>query len=171
MRDLDEVLYEAFRDEMRKVAGLHGALSGAGAGLGLGTLAGGAINAYRGYRGARDQGADVGGALLAGATAAPSGAAVGGLAGAGLGAGAGHMLPQLGARIAATPGLGAPARFAQRQVHGATGWMPHGGGASIGLDASGGAPTSSAAWPRTPRARCRRASTRSGTTRVRAGRC
>ncbi len=49
------------------------------------------------------------------------------------------MLPQLGARIAATPGLGAPARFAQRQVHGATGWMPHGGGASIGLDASGGA--------------------------------
>ncbi len=133
MLELDEITYRAFHEELLKnAASWHGALSGGGAGLGLGALAGAGINAYRGYRDARAQGADLPGALVAGGMRAPMGALVGGGIGAGLGAGAGALSPGLGARLAHMPGIGAPVRLAQRQVHGFTEWEPHGGIESIG---------------------------------------
>lgn len=132
MPDLDEVTYGAFREELAKVARLHGALGGAGAGLGLGALAGGAINAYRGYSKAREEGHGVGDSMIEAAKGAPLGALAGAAGGAALGAAGGAALPGLGASLAKAPVIGAPVRLAQRQVHGFTGWTPHEGLESIG---------------------------------------
>lgn len=112
----------------KKALGLAGALGGHGAaaGAGLGAL----YKGYKGYSEARDQGADVTGALGSGAMGAiggaSSGALIGGLAGAGAGGAIGHLHPDADKlRTALSTGrAGALGRFGQRQMHGLTGWTP-----------------------------------------------
>ncbi len=118
---IDEAVLQAFREGLRKEAAPGilrnvGSLGGVGA-LG-GALAGAAGGGLAHYREAREQGEDVGGALLGGLGGAFSGAAKGGLLGAGLGAGAGALVKGDLSTLAKRPGLvGAGSRFGQRQVH------------------------------------------------------
>ena len=134
MPRLDEFTLVAFRAELRKEAGFTDLVARAaptlknmsslgGAGATVGALGGAGLGAVRGYRAARAQGEDVGGAVtgaLGGAArGAGKGALFGGLAGAGAGAASG-----MGAGLTQRGGiLGAGARFGQRQVHSMTGML------------------------------------------------
>lgn len=146
----DLVALYAFRDELHKegagtlvgtamntTSRLHSALGGAGAlgGVGMagGALLGAGIEGVRGYRGARAEGAGVGQSLGAGAAGAlggvQKGAIMGGATGLAAGGLGGAMAPgrMEGVRQALTgagAGVGAAARFGQRQVHAITGWRP-----------------------------------------------
>lgn len=149
MSDIDLVALYALRDELHKegAGGLIGqalasprlrsALGGAGALGGVGAAGGALLGAgaagVKGYQAARAEGAGVGGALGAGAGAALGGAQRGAIAGgvAGLAAGGlgGALAPgrMEAARQALTTtgaGVGAAARFGQRQIHALTGWRP-----------------------------------------------
>lgn len=149
MFELDLVSLYALRDELQKEgagglmgqvmgnARVHSALGGAGALGGIGAAAGGLLGAgvegVRGYRSARAEGAGAGQALGAGAAqalgGARKGAIAGGTAGLALGGAGGAIAPgQMNAvRQAATTagaGVGAAARFGQRQVHAVSGWRP-----------------------------------------------
>lgn len=163
---ISDVALLAFRDEFRKEAAslrdvlanprMQGALGGAGAlggvGAAVGALGGAGIQGVRAYRAAREEGADVRGSLLRGAGGALGGAQRGGTIGAVLGAGAGALGGAVspgaaeGVRQALTGtkgGVGAAARFGQRQVHAVTGWKPVPGDNSsirqIGAGAQGAA--------------------------------
>lgn len=145
----DLVALYALRDELRKEAAgtlmmgalgtprVHAALGGAGAlgGIGAagGALIGAGVEGVKGYRAARQEGAGVGSALGSGAGAALGGAQHGamvggaaGLAAGGLGglAAPGRMESARQALTGAGAGVGAVARFGQRQVHAITGWRP-----------------------------------------------
>lgn len=143
----DEVI-AAFVGELQKMAfspRVSSMLGNAGALGGVGLVAGGVLGAghqaVKNYRESRDAGAGVGDSLLSGAMAAPSGAtrgaAIGGSLGAVAGAGAGAMMSPERAEsfrqaVSRAPSaLGMGARFSQRQVHSATGWMPGAEGDSI----------------------------------------
>ena len=147
MSRIGEPLLLALHDELHKFAfnpgtALHSALGGAGTlgglGMGAGALVGAGLGARRNYQEARQQGASVGQAALAGLGSIPSAASKGAIVGAGAGLAAGGGLGYLSPakmesfRSAATglqsaPGsgvlgkvtgaTGAFSRFGQRQVH------------------------------------------------------
>lgn len=150
MPDIDLAALFALRDELRKEGAggiigqalasprLHSALGGAGAlgGVGAagGALLGAGVAGVRGFREARAEGAGAGSALGSGALqalgGAKRGALVGGAVGLAAGAGGGALAPgrMEAARQALTgtgAGVGAAARFGQRQVHATTGWTPN----------------------------------------------
>jgi len=148
---------EGFRDELKKHAGyfdviknprvasalgLGGAMGGVG--VGAGALVGAGVKGYRGYKDAKEQGADTRSALSAGLTSgakgAVVGAGVGALGGKLLGAGAGAIAPEMAekARVALTntKGVNTFANFGQRQIHGLTGATPKEGLGSIGMGAA-----------------------------------
>lgn len=106
-------------------AGSSAALGGAGAMLG--GLTGAGVGGIRGYRDAREVGATRGQALTYALTdralkGAGKGALVGGAAGAGAGLLGGSHAAGLADKVVGSSVLGAPARFAQRQVHSLTGY-------------------------------------------------
>ncbi len=130
MPELDFVMLDAFRDEL-KTAALHGALSGMGALGGVGAAAGALAGGYHAYRRNKQQGISGADALLGSLGGAGRGALLGGAAGALAGGVAGHRVADLGERVTKMPILGTPAQFGQRQVHGVTGWTPREGIESI----------------------------------------
>jgi hypothetical protein len=142
MPDIDENVFTAFREELRKVADVPWQLLGrtVGSGFGAGALGGAAIGgglgALHGWRDARAEGDDVVSSALhalgGGAKGGLKGGALGALGGGALGAAGAIARPELAARAAevleGAPGaLGAASRFGQRQVHSLTGWEPEGG--------------------------------------------
>jgi len=156
MPSIDLVALYALREELHKEAagGLIGAamssprvrsaLGGAGAlgGIGAagGALLGAGVEGYNGYQAAREEGARTGQALGAGVGGALGGAKRGALTGgiAGLAAGGlggmaapGRMEAARSALTHTGAGVGAAARFGQRQVHAITGWRPGENASSI----------------------------------------
>ena len=124
MLDLSDAVLTAFRDELRKEAGLAdtlknvGSLGGVGAMLGAG--GGAVLGGVRGYQQAQEQGQSglsgvAGGALRGGVLGGAAGGLAGGVAGGLAKKDYGQLLEH--------PVLGAGARFGQRQVHGVTGML------------------------------------------------
>jgi len=116
--------------------GLRRGVWGAGSGLGAGALAGAGLGAVgggvQGYATARRQGAGVGDAALQALDSGVRGAVRGGAVGGLVGTAAGAAAPGAAETLLRAPGLGAGARFGQRQVHGLTGWLPQKGLRAIG---------------------------------------
>lgn len=143
---ITEVMMRGFQDELEKEAAIpwQAIGGGAGTGLGLGVLGGGALGTLaggiKGYSQAREQGEGVGGAALSGIrggltggiTGAALGGGIGGLGGAAAGALRPAAVKELATNLAAREGpLGVGARLGQRQIHSFTGWNPKGGIESI----------------------------------------
>lgn len=127
-KGLNAVMLEAFRDEVEKVAFLPSVrLRNAASLAGLGTVAGAGLGAVgKGvvdYRAARAQGAGTGEAIHAGLQGAGRGAVMGGAVGLGAGALGGAAVGRDLSGVMAHNTLGAPARAAQRQVHGILGHL------------------------------------------------
>jgi hypothetical protein len=132
---IDEDVFSACRESLRKEAGFADAVSRAtprlrnigslgGAGLTVGALGGAGLGAIHGYRKARAEGAGVGEAVMGGAGGALSGAGRGALAGGLAGSVAGGLAPSNLAGLAQKGGvIGAGSRFGQRQVHSLTGML------------------------------------------------
>jgi hypothetical protein len=112
-----------------------GAFGGAGAGALGGAVLGAGEGAIRSYSEAKDQGHGFLDSLSAGSIGSIRGALHRGGEGALLGAAAGGVGSALSKGLPATlaklPGLGAGARFGERQFHGLTGWTPEAGIRSI----------------------------------------
>lgn len=154
MSNIGDDILRAFLGEIEKMSSWNGLGvigAGAGAGAALGGLAGGLHGAYKNYRAAKDQGLSTGEAVASGvgggASGAFSGAQLGGAIG-GVAGGAASLLSPAKAEAARralsttrVPLVGSASRFAQRQVHGLTGWTPEGLGtrdalAQIGMGSS-----------------------------------
>jgi hypothetical protein len=135
MPSIDENVFRAFREHLRKEAGFADAVARAtprlknvgalgGAGLTLGAIGGGGLGAVHGYRQARGQGASIGEAALSGLGGGLRGAGQGALAGGLAGSVAGGLSPSNLSGLTQRGGpLGAGARFGQRQLHGLTGML------------------------------------------------